>query len=441
MAQPNLTEALAERFKEILLDPEKGCNFISEQQSRDLPHDILRVFPRRESARRAQDRLVEDIKRRGGTVVDRTSYDEETVQASSGESRLASDGTTKKLSKKGKMVRRLTLFDKAVVQMTYNSDKFTQGQLAVVWDVPVQTDLDEWKPVKLLLGPVGTKVGPGGDESKEYLISRGWTEISVRKRTAQSWVRVGNGLLGRRTQYPFALRMAMTIHASMGATMKKLVTSVTMEGCDLWMSELVVVLLSRTTELRDIYFIGDANETVNKLLMALVKKNRFHKYMHQLLRNMGVKGRYVAANGGAFIDRGLLPWRPLDTDLPGNGVGVVYLLRSLRDGKSTYVGETRNLVKRISTHNSGHGSQQSCDPALRPWHVIGFICGFTNDTKEVRRHYERRWKLMRDDRGGNALAPGDMMDIGRGLTLGMDSEPNLRFVATGTFDVVANSNF
>ena len=432
MAKENLDQSDVDRFRAILTDPDKGCNFISEEESRKLPPNVLRVFPKRASARKAQDDLVSNLKR-GTIVLERSSIDEETMQASSsGGNNVASPSTVAKLDKLSKMTQRLQLFQGAMVQMTYNSKKFTQGQLAMLLELPTKEALNNFEPIKIFLAPVGTKIGSFQGYSREELETLGWQEISVGKHTDQSWKRVGNGLLGRRSQYPFILKMSMTIHASMGATLPKLVTSVIKENT-LWMSELVVVLLSRSEMLRGMYFIGSADDTVNALILALLKKNRFHKYMHRLLRNMGVR---ASESPSEYIDRSLLPWIPHNTDLPGNGFSVVYLLRSLKDGKSTYIGSTKNLVKRQRSHNRGEGSMESCDPGLRPWHVIGYICGFQDQTKASRIHVEQRWKHLRDRRGGNALLPVDVMNIGISLANEPDLyEPHLRFVSTGRFQI------
>ena len=83
-----------------------------------------------------------------------------------------------------------------------------------------------------------------------------------------------------------SLRIGVTIHAAMGATVGKIVTSCVLKNTELWCSEQVVVLLSRTRYLKDIYFVGSKSETIEALLLALQLKSRFHFYMRSLLRTL-----------------------------------------------------------------------------------------------------------------------------------------------------------
>ena len=64
--------------------------------------------------------------------------------------------------------------------------------------------------------------------------------------------------------------------------------------------------------------------------------------------------------------------------LPARGVVVVYLLESLGpSGHSIfYVGSTRELAQRMSTHNSGSTAAASVmtgTPGLRPWRLVAFL--------------------------------------------------------------------
>ena len=432
MSRERLSLEDLERFQDIIRN---NCNFVSEEEACRLPRDIIRVYSQRSAVSRAQDRIVAEIKRSGEAVLERYSYDEETLQESNRDNREASAATVRALRRSSKMPRLLSIFEGAVVQMTYNHKDgvFTQGQLAYVYEIPRQEDVDEWRPLKLMLAPVGTKVGPVGCNSKEQLISNGWVEISVSKQIDHHWTRVGSGgVLGRRTQYPVVLRLAETIHGAMGETWDRMVTSVTMDGCSLWMAELVVVLMSRTRRLEGIYFEGDKGETVRALAIALLRKSAFHKYMHELLRTLGVRGEKGTSEHAA-IDLSQLPWRPCLVEMPPKGVGVVYCLRSLRNEAATYIGQTRDLSSRLHSHNSGAGSEGSCDPALRPWHVVGYVIGFDDDSSSVLRAFEHSWEALRDAR--RRLNPVDVLSVGEELVARYrrQGHGDLRMIHTGKF--------
>ena len=69
------------------------------------------------------------------------------------------------------------------------------------------------------------------------------------------------------------------------------------------------------------------------------------------------------------------------------------MLRSVKMPSSYYVGETKNLRKRLSQHNSGFGSKITSSPLSRPWAVWAYVCGFNGDEdKELRQYVEYKWK-------------------------------------------------
>ena len=440
MSSEVLTVELLERFQEIIRN---NCHFVTGEEARRLDRDIIRVYSQRSAVTRAQDSIVAELRRSGEAVVERNSYDEESLQKSNRDSRDASPTTVRALRKSSKMPRTLKLFEGALVEMTYNEKDglFTQGQLAYICELPRQEELNDWRPLKVMLAPIGTKVGPVGRVSKEELISDGWVEIQVSKQTDHHWTKVGSGVLGRRTQYPLALRMAETIHGAMGETWDKMVTSVTSDGCSLWMAELVVVLLSRTRTLGGIYFEGDKEETVRALAIALLRKSAFHRYMHQLLRTLGVRGSRddEGIAGETAIDLSNLPWTPVIAEMPQEGVGVVYCLRSLKNKAVSYIGQTRDLETRLHAHNSGSGSEGTCDSALRPWHVMGYVIGFEDDSSSVLKSFEHSWEVLRDARC--CLSPVDVLRVGEELVARYRREGHqtLRRIHTGRFQIPRGS--
>ena len=55
----------------------------------------------------------------------------------------------------------------------------------------------------------------------------------------------------------------------------------------------------------------------------------------------------------------------------------VYLIRSLKRSKKTYIGNTENLRQRLETHNSGGSIHTKSD---RPWKMVTFM-GFEDKLK------------------------------------------------------------
>lgn len=57
----------------------------------------------------------------------------------------------------------------------------------------------------------------------------------------------------------------------------------------------------------------------------------------------------------------------------------VYLIKSLKNPKKTYVGSTSNLKQRLKKHNDG-GSIYTSDN--RPWKLITYLC-FETESKAL----------------------------------------------------------
>jgi predicted GIY-YIG superfamily endonuclease len=62
----------------------------------------------------------------------------------------------------------------------------------------------------------------------------------------------------------------------------------------------------------------------------------------------------------------------------------------------TYIGETINLVARITAHNRGSGAFTTTDPSFRPWCVLAYVCGFEGCPRAGRQYFERLWQAQRD---------------------------------------------
>jgi predicted GIY-YIG superfamily endonuclease len=74
----------------------------------------------------------------------------------------------------------------------------------------------------------------------------------------------------------------------------------------------------------------------------------------------------------------------MDVELPTEASGYVYTLVYLQDKNSTYIGETTNLCHRLQKHNSGLVTKKTADITLRPWALLGFVCGFGQDRQQQR---------------------------------------------------------
>ena len=90
------------------------------------------------------------------------------------------------------------------------------------------------------------------------------------------------------------------------------------------------------------------------------------------------------------------PYRICEISLPQCQSGFVYFLISVRTLTFTYIGECKCIVKRLRNHNSGYGSNSTTPANKRPYAIFGYIAGFNDSNKSLRRFIERKWKEKRD---------------------------------------------
>ena len=94
------------------------------------------------------------------------------------------------------------------------------------------------------------------------------------------------------------------------------------------------------------------------------------------------------------IDLSHHPFCPKDIALPADTSGFVYILLSLKDSRTTYIGKTVNLHERLRSHNSGYGSRCTAPEHLRPWGLLAYVAGFQNHTSSMYA-FERLWQERR----------------------------------------------
>jgi predicted GIY-YIG superfamily endonuclease len=114
------------------------------------------------------------------------------------------------------------------------------------------------------------------------------------------------------------------------------------------------------------------------------------------------------------------PYQPVDVILPLPGTWSVYMIASLKDTRVTYIKLTRNLRRRLNTHNKGKGSTMTNSPAYLPWGLIGYVVGFGDFTSHLsltlqfeRRLYEKKQAKQKQNRG--MLGCAGIADIGQRL--------------------------
>jgi predicted GIY-YIG superfamily endonuclease len=206
----------------------------------------------------------------------------------------------------------------------------------------------------------------------------------------------------------------------------------------LWEKEQAVVILSRTVCARDIIFVGSSREIIDAILQVIQIRSQYSEYMNHIIGVLGDEGSSVGGMRQVpALEQNLHPFCPLNVVQPNDGSGYCYILVSLRDKRTTYIGQTKKLVQRLHQHNSGYGSEGTSDYRLRPWALLAYVTGFDGNVRAMLA-FERQWKQRRDNL--RITSPMQIADLGRSL-IATWQETNadaadLCYIATGTIGVL-----
>jgi predicted GIY-YIG superfamily endonuclease len=262
--------------------------------------------------------------------------------------------------------------------------------------MPSQQDINEGHDIMVMVAPEGCKEVPADISSRPQFEQLSWKLEAIGK--APDHVRSlkgTQGLQAKRLQYGLKHRIASTIHGTLGQTLSSLVTSIASMTGDsryrLWQREQIVVLLSRTKFAKDIVFVGSPKETARALSKCLDLKSEYTEYIGYLHSRMVAS---QATNEFPVINIRQHPYRPVDVEMPDDNSGYCYILLSLQDHQTIYIGQTMNLAHRLKQHNQGIGAKQTADPRLRPWALFGFVCGFDGN-RALLKSFEKRWRNKR----------------------------------------------
>ena len=384
------TQEEVDYFKRIIIE---GCKHVTSWDDPSITLDMVRIVSTREAMSKAEEEYFLNLQQQGIGVVSRVAETVQTVVSSHGNWKKAEPTTSYLLDKLVNEVEELKLHKNMVVEMTYNKQNvWCHSQMAIIVDLPTQSDLDSWSPFVVYLAPVGTKKLPEGDITKTLLQQHGWKAVKVGT-APEIEHRLKRGISAKRKQYGIRPRIAITIHRAMGGDFGSVVSCVG-DGNDkyrLWEKEQVEVLISRTHRLSDLTFVGASPEvTANHLLQLLFKQSPYALYMRHVVNFMTKQDSTEVLHPLRY-----LPYNLRNTVIPMQPLGFVYLLMSLQDHNTTYIGETKNLAKRLTQHNKGYGAIVTEKEKLRPWCIIAFVTGFPNSERQNRRSLEKCWQTRR----------------------------------------------
>ena len=123
------------------------------------------------------------------------------------------------MNKKFKVGSELCFFKGAVFEATYNHPKhrFLMSEALLLYDIPMQDSLDNWKSIELLKVSCGWK-----DYNFDMSLSKDWYKQNgfevVKIPVAPARQQRVRGCRTKRKQYGLRHRITGTIHSSMGHT-------------------------------------------------------------------------------------------------------------------------------------------------------------------------------------------------------------------------------
>ena len=424
------------------------------EDNRILP-STMRLYSKKIPAREASRQFVASVMRQVN-VSDRLEKNAEDVQKSMYSHHdwvNASESVSLQLEKKVKEPKTLLFFRGAIFEMTFNVEgEFSNTQTAILFELPSQEDLSNWRKIKVLKTPLGLReIVFDPLLSKEAYLERGYIEVEVGPAPERAQNFPGN-IQGKRKQYGLKHHVTSTIHAAMGDTLSSMATEISFSNSNfnMWDKGQMIVILSRTKGAEDTIFVGDKNDTLLALKHLLKRRTQWTDYMEEVLKLITVEqiheqtahtreqvGRtedqvghtgdqaghteelsdptheqagytyeqightqeqasYTQYQvGRRIMTQSSFPYRICDVSLPQCNTGYVYMLISVRDQNFSYIGKTFSIRQRIQQHNSGNGSVSTEPFHLRPYALFAYICGFKRNN-ELLFFFEREWKRKRD---------------------------------------------
>ena len=260
---------------------------------RILP-STMRLYSKKVPAKEASCEFIANVRRHltNNEYIEKKSEDIEKSIYSHQDWIVATENTSVQLEQKVKEPNILLFFKGAVFEMTFNVvGKFSNTQTGILFDLPGQEDLTNWRKIKILKTPLGFKetyYDPG--ITKEQYLERGFVEIEVGPVPERTQYLPGRKQ-AKRKQYGLKHHVTSTIHAAMGDTLSNMATEISLlnSNFNMWDKGQMIVILSRTKTAKDTIFVGDKNDTLAALKNLLTRKTQWTDFMEDVLDLITIK--------------------------------------------------------------------------------------------------------------------------------------------------------
>ena len=201
---------------------------------------------------------------------------------------------------------------------------FSQGQMAMLFELPEQDVLNNNRKVKVLAAPAGLHdIEYDINMSKEDYINSGFYEVKVGIAPIRTQS-VNRYMQCQRKQYALKHRVTSTIHACMEDTLQKVAMKVTDLMFKLWDKGQIVVALTRTKFGKNIIVFGEKEETVEAIVRLVQIRSQWTDFMENVLdlinENDNNPTRVPTLTQSSF------PFQICDIALPHCKIGFLYFL-------------------------------------------------------------------------------------------------------------------
>jgi predicted GIY-YIG superfamily endonuclease len=378
-------------------------------------------FPGKEALNEFQSRLFRKYNNNPGILRQRSAQDFQKSRYGH-DWMVASEETSNTLDKKCREPK-LLLFEVGLVYTcTFNDNKKSNSQKAILFDLPTQETLDNFGGIKVLLAPPGCKdVSYIVGETKQYYFDRNFKEVTI-ECTPKKIFSLSNNQQAMRKQYGLQHYVAGTIHYAMGDTIPSLVTSLSMRdrNFNMWDKGQLLVIISRTKKAEDTIFVGNKEDTLDAMMSILRTRTQWTDYMESILKVVTINQEEEDNETRGTMDNSTFPFRPCDISLPTDSSGYVYILISLRSREFFYIGKTKDLHQRMRAHQSGHGSLTTQPEYLRPYAYYAYICGFDGNEHMMFYVEQQLKESITQLRGQGINDPRVWANIGGNAVLNLD---------------------
>ena len=401
---------LKERFGELI---RKTIQFADDWDDPKIVPNTQKMYSKRNKAVKSAEvnsnRIISMLKRDSVHHVVSRAEDFQQIAGSRVVMVSATDnGLKSQLDRKCREPKTLVFYSGALFEATVNGKNYSQSQILRLINVPTQEQVDNREPIFFMASPSGNDHYSINTEdavpTEEELKKQGWTKVKIE--TGRDDQLITHGIYqGKRVQYSVTHLGSSTINKQMGNTILCPVAIEMTQECCPWEKGQVVVMLSRSPLGKLITIVGKPDFAIERMWSILCKSTQWTPLMESILNKLSIEGDGEEIEDSD--DKGVLelaelyPFRVCNIELPTAESGYVYLLMSTPHPERTYVGQCRNLGRRIRNHNSGFGGSAGTASAIyRPYAPVAYLTNLGHMSDGDRMSLENSWQLMNNEVNG-----------------------------------------